>query len=155
MHLKDQIALADQDLFDRDVEYISPHDPTQSDLFSSTTLGWDGAISICEKSGTAFNESMILNALKSSKLLFVVTLDFDIGYAALDQKSIVLLGRPALLKSPETNEEKADLFLTLLRSREDIFPKRWENNKTGKSGYAPVCDNEWVKPICQKPSRCF
>ncbi len=26
---------------------------------------------------------MILNALKSSKLFFVVTLDFDIGYSAL------------------------------------------------------------------------
>lgn len=69
-----------------------------------------------------------------------------------NQKPIAVLGRPALLKTPETNDEKTELFINLFRGREDIYPKRWENNKTGKSGYAPVCENEWVKPICQKPS---
>lgn len=68
-----------------------------------------------------------------------------------DQKPIFLLGRPTLLKAPETNEEKADLFLSLFRGRENIYPKRWENNKTGKQGYSPVCENEWAKPTCQKP----
>lgn len=31
---------------------------------------------------------MILNALKSSKLFFIVTLDFDIGYAALSDPNM-------------------------------------------------------------------
>ncbi len=65
---------------------------------------------------------------------------------------VSLLGRPSLKKAPESNEEKADLFLTLFRGRKDIYPKRWENSKTNRSGYAPVCENEWVKPICQKPT---
>lgn len=69
-----------------------------------------------------------------------------------ENKSIMLLGRPTLNKSPETNEAKSELFLTLFRGRQDIYPKRWENNKTSRSGYAPVCENEWVKPLCQKPS---
>ena len=69
-----------------------------------------------------------------------------------DHKPVSLLGRAPLMKTPETNEEKADLFLSLFRGRENIYPKRWENHKTGKSGYAPVCENEWVKPICQKPA---
>ena len=47
-YLKDQIALADKDLADREVEYISPNDPSQSDLFNNQ-LGWPEAISICEK----------------------------------------------------------------------------------------------------------
>ncbi len=81
-YLKDQIALADKDLSDREVEYISPNDFSQVELFSNQ-IGWPAAIDICEKSGTAFSDSMILNALKSSKLFFIVTLDFDIGYAAL------------------------------------------------------------------------
>lgn len=38
------------------------------------------------------------------------------------------LGRAALMKSPETNEEKAELFLSLFRGRESLYPKRWENN---------------------------
>lgn len=68
-----------------------------------------------------------------------------------DQKPMALLGRPTLIKPPDSNEEKVELFLTLFRGREDIYPKRWENNKTNKSGYSPVCENEWAKPICQKP----
>lgn len=69
-----------------------------------------------------------------------------------EQKPVMLLGRPTLMKAPESNEEKADLFLALFRGREDIYPKRWENNKTNRSGYSPVCENEWAKPICQKPT---
>lgn len=69
-----------------------------------------------------------------------------------EQQAVLLLGRPAMMKAPESNEEKADLFLNLFRGREDIYPKRWENNKTNRSGYTPACENEWVKPICQKPT---
>ena len=60
----------------------SPNDESQKYLFDAS-LGWTGAINICEKTGTAFSDSMILNALKASKLFFTVSLDFDIGYAAL------------------------------------------------------------------------
>jgi len=36
------------------------------------------------------------------------------------QKPIILLGRPTLMKTPESNEEKTELFLTLFRGRENI-----------------------------------
>jgi hypothetical protein len=45
---------------------------------------------------------------------------------------------------------KINLFLTLFRGRTDVFAKRWQN-KTGKSGYSPVCLNEWKSTICSKP----
>ena len=32
-----------------------------------------------------------------------------------------------------------------------MYPKRWENSKTGKSGYSPVCSNEWRPNVCEKP----
>ncbi len=47
--------------------------------------------------------------------------------------------------------EKIALFRSLFRGREDVFPHRWHNTKTGKSGYSPVCGNEWVKGVCEKP----
>lgn len=47
--------------------------------------------------------------------------------------------------------EKISLFRNLFKSREDVFPKRWEGVKTGKSGYQPTCKNEWVRGICEKP----
>lgn len=50
-----------------------------------------------------------------------------------------------------SNSEKITLFRSLFRGREDVFPRRWENPKTGKSGYAPACHNEWVRAICEKP----
>jgi superfamily II DNA or RNA helicase/very-short-patch-repair endonuclease len=43
------------------------------------------------------------------------------------------------------------LFRSLFRGREDVYPHRFESRKTGKSGYAPACANEWVRGICEKP----
>ena len=50
-----------------------------------------------------------------------------------------------------SQEEKIRLFRSFFRGREDVFPRRFENSKTGKSGYSPVCRNEWQAGICQKP----
>ena len=44
-----------------------------------------------------------------------------------------------------------NLFRRLFAGRPDVFPVRWENRKTGRSGYSPACANEWVKGICGKP----
>ena len=52
------------------------------------------------------------------------------------------------LSSPEA---KIALFRSLFRGREDVYPRRFESRKTGKSGYAPACANEWVRGICEKP----
>lgn len=46
---------------------------------------------------------------------------------------------------------KVKLFRSLFRGREDVFPRRWQNANSGKSGYSPVCRNEWVRGICEKP----
>ena len=46
--------------------------------------------------------------------------------------------------------EKVRLFRSLFRGREDVFARRWQNQK-GNSGYSPVCSNEWQKGLCPKP----
>lgn len=46
---------------------------------------------------------------------------------------------------------KVALFRALFRGREDVYPRRFVSRKTGRSGYAPVCANEWVPGICEKP----
>lgn len=48
-------------------------------------------------------------------------------------------------------EAKIRLFRSLFRGREDLYASRFESRKTGKSGYAPACANEWVRGICEKP----
>lgn len=50
-----------------------------------------------------------------------------------------------------TPQRKVELFASLFRGREDVFPHRWEKLAKGKSGWAPRCDNEWEAGICNKP----
>ena len=93
--------------------------------------------------------------------------------AALDAKRKVLQDRIKKLKSSKqsiadeqlpfdrlsvpkgvnesTQEHKIALFRSLFRGREDVYPRRFESKRTGKSGFQPVCRNEWIRPICQKP----
>lgn len=47
-------------------------------------------------------------------------------------------------------EEKVALFRNLFRGREDVFARRWYSRSTGKSGYQPVCLNEWNRSFCDK-----
>jgi superfamily II DNA or RNA helicase len=46
---------------------------------------------------------------------------------------------------------KVALFRSLFRGREDVYPRRFESRKTGKSGYTPACAHEWVRGVCEKP----
>jgi superfamily II DNA or RNA helicase/very-short-patch-repair endonuclease len=48
-------------------------------------------------------------------------------------------------------EVKIALFRSLFRGREDVYPRRFESKKTGKSGYQPACGNEWAPGVCEKP----
>jgi len=48
-------------------------------------------------------------------------------------------------------DDKVRLFRSLFRGREDVYPRRWESQKTGRAGYSPACRNEWVPGVCEKP----
>jgi hypothetical protein len=48
-------------------------------------------------------------------------------------------------------EDKIALFRSLFRGRIDVYPRRFESRKTGKSGYSPACANEWIRGVCEKP----
>lgn len=51
------------------------------------------------------------------------------------------------MKSPP--EEKVRLMSAMFYGRRDVFARRYER-KDGRSGYAPVCSNEWVRGVCGK-----
>ena len=50
-----------------------------------------------------------------------------------------------------SSQAKIALFRSLFRGRDDVYPRRFESRRTGRSGYAPACANEWVRGICEKP----
>lgn len=52
-------------------------------------------------------------------------------------------------------DERIRLFQSLFKGREDVFARRWFSKIAGKSGYQPVCINEWKQGICDKKKyRC-
>lgn len=55
-----------------------------------------------------------------------------------------------LVHRQSPSDKKIALFMSLFRGREDVYAKRWESQKTGKSGYQPVCANEWQASLCDK-----
>ncbi len=47
-------------------------------------------------------------------------------------------------------EKKIALFRSLFAGRTDVFARRWYGVTSGKSGYQPVCGNEWDETLCDK-----
>ncbi|MGA3282543.1 MAG: DEAD/DEAH box helicase family protein [Smithella sp.] len=59
------------------------------------------------------------------------------------------------LKDFANTADKISLFMSLFKGRYDVYAKRWQS-KDGRSGYAPVCLNEWKSGLCRKPKiKCF
>ena len=62
---------------------------------------------------------------------------------------------PTSADGPVTNQSpstaKINLFRSLFRGREDVYPRRFESRKTGRGGYQPACANEWIRGLCEKP----
>jgi len=60
----------------------------------------------------------------------------------------------AFPNAPVTNTSPAEVKIALIRrlfkGREDIYARRWESPKVGKSGYQPACRNEWASGLCDK-----
>lgn len=61
------------------------------------------------------------------------------------------LQRRALIHQSSPPAAKIALFRSLFRGRTDVYPRRFDSRKTGRSGYAPACANEWVRGLCEKP----
>jgi superfamily II DNA or RNA helicase len=58
---------------------------------------------------------------------------------------------PSKIHNHSSPAEKVRLFSSLFRGRSDVYARRFESIKTGKSGYQPACVHEWVRGICEKP----
>lgn len=56
------------------------------------------------------------------------------------------------LVSPELSR-KVRLFKSVFRGREDVVPRYWKSKDGQRSGYSPLCRNEWKEGLCQKPCR--
>ena len=53
-------------------------------------------------------------------------------------------------RSPIAPESKNVLFRSLFRGRDDVYARRFDSRKTGKSGYSPAYGNGWMPGVCEK-----
>ena len=56
----------------------------------------------------------------------------------------------ALICTSSSAQEKIEFFLSMFKGREGVYAKRYCGQKTRKSGYTPVCKNEWDTELCDK-----
>ena len=96
--LKNELNKVEEDLLSEfDIKYITPNDPDSSSLFPRS-VDWSGAKSIAEHTCMGLSDSMILNSFSCSNFPFIVSSDFDMGYAALssqEMKDVVMPDRRA------------------------------------------------------------
>lgn len=83
--LRNRLDEVEVDLSKFGVEYISQHESSQS-VFFSKKIDWPEAKRTSETTCLSLSDSMILNAFQCSKFSFILSADFDIGYAALASK---------------------------------------------------------------------
>jgi hypothetical protein len=73
----------------------------------------------------------------------VTSLEAELGRMEVRDSGAESVPRIEAAAPDLSNSEIVNLFRSLFRGREDVFPRRWENPKSGRSGYAPACENEW------------
>ena len=66
------------------------------------------------------------------------------------QENPVHTKKTTLIHGGSTAQEKIEFFLSLFKGRNDLYARRYHSPKTGKSGYTPVCRNEWDPGLCNK-----
>ncbi|MBS6845856.1 MAG: DEAD/DEAH box helicase family protein [Firmicutes bacterium] len=61
----------------------------------------------------------------------------------------------APVHAQSSSQEKIEYFLSVFKGREDVYARRYHSTTTGKTGYTPVCKNEWAPGLCDKKKfRC-
>ncbi len=88
----------------------------------------------------------ILAELKSHKAELLILIN-----ASLDSTKDTPISSAGIISKTSIPEEKIALFRSLFRGRVDVYPRLWISRKTGKKGFSPVCNNEWVYGVCEKP----
>lgn len=56
----------------------------------------------------------------------------------------------ATVMQHSSSDAKIAMFRSLFCGREDVYARRWYSKTTEKSGYQPVCGNEWADGLCDK-----
>jgi hypothetical protein len=62
----------------------------------------------------------------------------------------LFLQRPGPVTGSSSGPDKVRFFRTLFSARSDVYAIRWENARTGRSGWSPAIEGGWRKGL-QRP----
>lgn len=68
----------------------------------------------------------------------------------IETEEVVVETSDTVINKYSSTTEKILLYRSLFCGREDVFARRWYSKTTEKSGYQPVCENEWADGLCDK-----
>lgn len=69
------------------------------------------------------------------------------------QQSAAPLDHPGLVTMTSPTEAKVTLYQNLFRCRTDVYAIRWENRKTGRTGWGPANEGGWRARVERCPLR--
>jgi superfamily II DNA or RNA helicase len=92
-----------------------------------------------------------LNTERSKVIERLKNLRFERAQIDRLSSQLSLFSDSVSLTNDSSEDAKISLFRSLFKGRDDVYPRRFESTKTGRSGYQPACQNEWVRGICKKP----
>ena len=93
------------------------------------------------------NEALRQENEELKSLLHAHGIEYKLKYAEEKDAAYSPFTSPSVKLSIE---ERIALFHSLFKGREDVFARRWFSKTTTKSGYQPVCINEWRRGVCDK-----
>ncbi len=113
------------------------------------TVGALSCVAVSESDRGKFRERVVRTA--EAVLNREGSFGLRAGDRAADAESDTMDQHNPIVASHSPPSVKIQLFRSLFRGREDVYPRRFESRKTGKSGYVPACANEWIRGVCEKP----
>jgi hypothetical protein len=82
---------------------------------------------------------------ENARLLRLLGMTSEQARTPAPMQSGLFLDRPGMVTAASTPKEKVRFFRALFAAREDVYATRWENARTGKSGWVPAVAGGWRK----------
>lgn len=129
---------------------LGPTDAVTQPLSRSAVPPWsdqipDGIVgTVAVGSGDVERELARLRS-ENARLLRLLGMTSEQARTPAPTQSALFLERPGMVTVASSPREKVRFFRALFAAREDVYATRWENTRTGKSGWVPAVAGGWRK----------
>lgn len=129
-------------------------DRAAADRSSSATRPWrrqlsrrDGIVSVVKPTGRveALEAELARLLAENHRLLRLLEMSPEQARAPEATQTGLFLDRPGPVTASSSGRDKVRFFRSLFAARRDVYATRWENARTGRSGWVPAVAGGWRK----------